>query len=84
MGRDSTVLQVRIDERLKHAFADAAKRDSTTPSEALRTLVETYVRESRRKEAQRQSRLVAAASDTAETQALIAEVQDLDTEWRRP
>ncbi|MCJ2036552.1 hypothetical protein [Methylobacterium sp. J-068] len=78
MARDSTILQVRLDERLKQAFADAARRDSTTPSGALRMLVEEYVRESRRKEARRQSRLVSAASDARETNALISDVQDLD------
>ncbi|WP_156647938.1 hypothetical protein [Methylobacterium sp. Leaf88] len=48
MAQDSAVLQVRLDERLKQAFADAAWRDSTTPSGALRALVQAYVRESRR------------------------------------
>jgi antitoxin component of RelBE/YafQ-DinJ toxin-antitoxin module len=83
MAQDSAVLQVRLDERLKQAFADAARRDSTTPSGALRALVQAYVRESRRKEAQRQSRLVDAAPDADETEALIADLQDLgDAEAR--
>ena len=77
MARESTVMQVRLDDRLKRAFAEAAERERTTPSGALRALVEGYVRESQRKEARRQSRLVAAAPDAAETETFLQEVQDL-------
>lgn len=77
MARDSTVMQVRLDERLKRAFSEAVERESTTPSRAMRMLVEDYVRESRRKEARRQSLLVADARDAAETRALMMDVQDL-------
>ena len=67
MARDSTVLQLRLDDQLRQAFVDAARRENTTPSRALRALIETFVRESRRKEAQRQSRLVAETSDSVAT-----------------
>lgn len=80
MARDSTVMQLRLDERLKRAFSEATERESTTPSKAMRTLVEDYIRESRRKEARRQSLLVATARDAAETQALMLDVQDLGSD----
>lgn len=78
MAHDSTVMQLRLDERLKRAFSEAAEREGATPSQAMRMLVEGYVRKSRRKEARRQGLLVAAARDAAETRALTMDVQDLD------
>lgn len=80
MPRDGTVMQVRTDNSLKFAFAEAAKRERTTPSDALRDLMQQYVRDSLRREAARQSGIVAAASDAAESLALIEDVQDLDVE----
>ncbi len=80
MRRDGTVMQVRTDSRLRAAFAEATQREQTTPSEALRHLMQQYVRDSLRREAARQCRIVAAAPDAAESLALIEDVQDLDGE----
>lgn len=71
MARDGTVMQVRLDERLKQDFLNATEREHTTPSKALRAMVEDFIRQSRRKEAERQSRLVAEAEDA---DAVMAEV----------
>ncbi len=78
MARDSALLQLRLDEGLKAAFTDAVRREHTTPSRALRSMVEDFVRQSRRKEAIRQTQVVAGAPDADETIALLIEVQDLD------
>lgn len=71
-SRSSTVVQLRVDEKLKQAFADAARREQTTPSSAMRSLMEDFVQDSFRKEAARQSRIVAAAPDFEETMDEIA------------
>lgn len=73
--RSSAVVQLRVDGALKQAFADAARREQTTPSRAMRSLMEDFVRESRRKEAERQSRLVASASDAEETMDEVMRLQ---------
>ncbi|MGU3666343.1 hypothetical protein ACLBX9_19325 [Methylobacterium sp. A49B] len=78
MGRDSTVIQVRTDSRLRTAFTEAVQREHTTTSDVLRQLMQQYVRDSLRREAARQSRVVTAAPDAAESLALIEDVQDLD------
>jgi hypothetical protein len=78
MPRGSTVFQVRTDDALKAAFAEATLRERTTPSDALRHLMQQYVRDSLRREAAKQSRIVAAASGEAGDLALIADVQDID------
>ena len=78
MGRGSTVIQVRTDNGLRAAFTEAVQRDHTTTSDALRKLMQQYVRDSLRREAARQCHLVAAASDSAVSLALIEDVQDLD------
>ena len=80
MPRDSTVLQLRLDDQLKRAFVEASARESTTPSKALRDLIETFVRDSRRKEAQRQSRLVAEAAAKDDTMDEVARAQDWTVE----
>ena len=76
MARDDAVLQLRLDERLKSAFAEAARAQNSTPSQAMRALITDYVRESRRREAQRQSYLVAAAPDAEETMDELMRVQN--------
>lgn len=63
MTRESTVFQLRLDDNLKQAFVAAAERENTTPSRAMRALIESFVQESWRKEAERQSRIVAEASE---------------------
>lgn len=80
MARDRTVMQVRTDHRLRAAFTEAAQRERTNPSDALRHLMQQYVRDSLKREAARQCRIVAAAPDAAESLALIEDVQDLDGE----
>lgn len=75
MARDSTVMQFRTDNALRLAFTEAAQRDRTTPSDALRGLVEQYVRDSLRREAARQSRVVAEAEDADEVMADVMAAQ---------
>lgn len=70
------MLQLRLDERLKSEFAEAARAQNATPSEALRSLIAGYVRENRRREARRQSHLVAAAPDAEETMDEMMRVQE--------
>ena len=67
MARESAIFQLRLDDRLKQAFIDAAERENMTPSRAMRDLIEAFVKESRAKEAYRQSRLVAEAPDSHAT-----------------
>lgn len=67
---------MRLDDSLKKAFAEAAQRENTTPSRMMRVLMEDFVKASRRREAQRQSRLVAAASDAKETMDDVMRAQD--------
>lgn len=71
----STVMQLRVDAELKQAFAAAAERERTTTAGALRTLMQDFVRESTRREAQRQSRLVASAPDADTTMSEVMTVQ---------
>ena len=65
LGRDSTVIQVRTDSGLRAAFTKAVQRDHTTTSDALRTLMQEYVRDSLSREAARQCHLVAAAPSSS-------------------
>ncbi|MCX8256272.1 hypothetical protein RHAL1_03276 [Beijerinckiaceae bacterium RH AL1] len=67
MPRVTTVLQLRLDAQLKHDFAEAARAQNATPSEAMRELMAGFVRQARRREAERQSRLVAASPDAEAT-----------------
>jgi len=76
MARDGMEMQVRTDTALTTAFTEATQREHTTPSDAVRRFMEQYVRDSLRREAARQSRLVAAAPDEAESMALLQKVQD--------
>jgi|GEM_PF-4771225 len=71
-------MQFSTDTRLRNAFTEAVRREHTTPDDALRHLMQQYVRDSLRREAPRQCRVVAAAPDAAESLALIEDVQDLD------
>ena len=76
MARENAVLQLRLDGRLKSDFAEAARAHDLTPSEAMRGLIAGYVRDNQRREAKRQSRLVATAPDAAETMDELMRVQD--------
>ncbi|MDP4026248.1 hypothetical protein Q8W71_26840 [Methylobacterium sp. NEAU 140] len=78
MARDSTVMQFRTDSSLRTAFTEAAEREHTTTSDALRQLMQQYVRDSLRREAARQCQIVTGAPDAAESLALIEDVQDLE------
>ena len=74
-GRPGTTLKVSVDEPLSAAFAEAAKREHLTSSDLLRRLIVDFVGDSRRREAERQSALVASAADAGETMDLVKEVQ---------
>ena len=76
MARENAVLQLRLGERLKREFAEAARDQQSTPSDALRALIADYVRANHRREAERQSRLVAAAPDAEATMDELMRVQD--------
>ncbi len=51
MARDGAMMQFRTDSRLRAAFTEATQRERTTPSDALRHLMQQYVRDSLRREA---------------------------------
>ena len=76
MARENAVLQLRLDERLKSEFTEAARAHDLTPSEAMRALIAGYVRDNHRREAERQSRLVATAPDAEQTMDELMRVQD--------
>lgn len=67
MTRSSAVLQLRLDARLKDAFVEAARAQDASPSEAMRSLIAGFVRESHRRQADLQSRRVATAPDAEAT-----------------
>lgn len=83
MARDGAMMQFRTDSRLRAAFTEATQRERTTPSDALRHLMQQYVRDSLRREAARQCHVVSGAPDAAESLALIEDVQDLDDDLRQ-
>ena len=76
MARENAVLRLRLDERLKSDFAEAARALDLTPSEAMRALIVGYVHDNQRREAERQSRLVAMAPDAKQTMHELMRVQD--------
>ena len=76
MAKSSAVMQLRVDDRLKSDFAVAARAQNATPSQALRALMADYIRQSQRREAERQCRRVAAAPDADATMNDVASVQE--------
>ena len=75
MPRETAVLQLRLDARLKDEFTEAARAGNATPSQAMRNLIADFVRQSKRREADRQSRLVATAPNADETMDEVMRVQ---------
>ena len=76
MAKSSAVMQLRVDDRLKSDFAVAARAQNATPSQALRALMADYIRQSQRREAERQFMSFAAAPDADETMNDVASVQE--------
>lgn len=76
MARENAVLQLRLDEVLKSEFVEAARCQNLSPSEAMRALIAGYVRENHRREAARQSSLVASAPDAEISMGELLRIQD--------
>jgi hypothetical protein len=74
-------MTIRLDRKLKDEFISAAKTEDRPASEVLRDLMLAYVEDRERKlfeaEAQRESRLVAAAFDGEEVDLLFEETWNL-------
>ncbi len=81
MARENAVFQLRLDGSLKAAFTEAARWEQSTPSQVMRTLIADFVRASYKKEAERQSRIVAADPDS---KATLDEIESLQAWIHEP
>ncbi len=74
-------ITIRLERKLKDEFISAAKNEDRPASEILRDLMLAYVEDRERKhfeaEAQRESKLVAAAFDGEEVDRLFEETWNL-------
>jgi antitoxin component of RelBE/YafQ-DinJ toxin-antitoxin module len=79
-----TTFNLRIDAALKAEFAAAVETENLPAAEVLRTLMQDYVDEARKRrfaaEARRQSRMIAASKDEAEVMRWIQDVSALESD----
>jgi Protein of unknown function (DUF3018) len=84
-NREST-FNLRLDAGLKAEFQAAVEGENRPAAEVLRSLMASYVEESRKRrfaaEARRQSQSIAASEDEAEVMRWIQDVSSLGDEGR--